>query len=72
MMNDTTDWTEAPAGWAYTLIKSGVRGRVWHRSGKWEAIVSDHGGFRSSGDFTTAEEAKAWCEERIAERSADE
>jgi hypothetical protein len=33
-------------------------------------IVSDHGGFRSAGDFTTAEEAKVWCEERIVERSA--
>ncbi len=70
MMTDTPEWTQEPPGWAYTLINSGIRGRVWHRMGKWEAIVSEHGGYLSAGDFRTAEEAKAWCEERIAERRA--
>ncbi len=70
-MNDTPEWTDEPAGLASTLINSGIRGRVWRRSGTWEAFVWQHGGYLSAGDFRTAEEAKAWCEERIAERSAD-
>ncbi len=69
-MTDTPEWTEEPGGEAYTLVSGNIRGRVWRRFGTWEAIVWQHGGFHSAGDFTTAEEAKAWCEERIAERSA--
>ena len=69
-MTTPATWTQEPAGWAYTLVRDGIRGRVWRRMGKWEAIVSQRGGFLSAGDFRTAEAAQAWCEERIAERSA--
>ena len=69
-MTDPPTWTEEPGGSAYTLIDGGVRGRIWRRLGKWETIVNNHGGFLSAGNFPRAEEAKAWCEARSAERSA--
>ncbi len=69
-MTGAPAWTEEPGGWAHTLVRGDIRGRVWRRLGIWEAIVRQHGGFCSAGDFTTAEDAQAWCEERSAERSA--
>ena len=65
-------WTREPGGLAYTLVSDGIRARVWRSKGKWEAIISQRGGALSGGDFRTVEEAKAWCEERLAERKARE
>ena len=64
-------WTREPGGLAYTLVSDGIRARVWRSKGKWEVIVSQRGGALSASDFTTAEDAKAWCEARIAARKAE-
>ena len=63
-------WEADPNSEAYTLVRDTIRGRVWRSKEKWEAIISQHGGFLSAGDFRTAEEAQAWCEARVAERQA--
>ena len=63
-------WECDPNGEASTLVGGTIRGRVWRRKEKWEAIISQHGGFLSAGAFRTAEEAQAWCEARVAERQA--
>ena len=67
-MTTPPTWTREASDWAYTLVSDSIRARVWRGIGNWEAIVSEHGGAFSAGDFRTAEEAKAWCEERIAEQ----
>ncbi len=67
-MSTMSYWESDPNGEAYTLVRDDIRGRVWRRKEAWEAVISQHGGFLSAGDFRTADEAQAWCEERITER----
>ncbi len=69
-MTTPPTWTREPAGWAYTLHSGDNRCRVWRTGETWSAIVSQQGSTASGYNFQTAEEAKAWCEVRIAEQKA--
>ncbi len=61
-----TTWTYEPGGWAYTLVSGDYHCRVWReRPGTWHAIVLDHATSSGAHDFSTAEEAQAWCEEQL-------
>ena len=60
-------WTHDPADNAYTLIRGEYRCNVWRtRLDTWAAAINYRGTSSASYNFTTAEDAKAWCEQQIA------
>ena len=61
------DWTYDPTDNAYTLIRDGVRCRVWFTSmDNWAAVISFHGMASAAYNFATADEAKTWCEKQVS------
>ena len=70
-MTTPPTWTRDPAGWAYTLHSGDNRCRVWRTShDRWAAVISQRDASTAASNFQTVEEAKAWCEKRIAEQKA--
>ena len=69
-MTNPSAWKSEPAGWAYTLSSGDAHCRVWRTGESWSAIVSIRGDATAAYSFTTAEAAKAWCEQLIAKRTA--
>ncbi len=59
-------WTHDADDNAYTLISGNVRCRVWYTLlDTWAAACMHHGTSSAAYSFTTAEEAKAWCEQQV-------
>ena len=62
------DWTYDPADNAYTLIRDGVRCRVWFTSlDNWAAACMHRGTSSAAYNFKTVEDAKAWCEAQVTQ-----
>ncbi len=59
-------WTHDAGDNAYTLIRGEYRCRVWcTRFETWAAAFRYRGTSSASYNFTTVEEAKAWCEGQV-------
>ena len=66
-------WTHDAALQTYSATEGVYHSRVWrHLNDTWIAMVFLGATTTTQEDFPTAEEAMAWCEERIAERRAGE
>ena len=66
-MTTPPTWTHDAGDNAYTLISGAVRCRVWFTSmDNWAAVISFHGMASAAYNFATADEAKAWCEQQVA------
>ena len=65
------EWVQEPAADAATLIQGDARCRVWYTptAARWAALISVHSDATTAYNFASAEEAHAWCEAQLAERS---
>ncbi len=60
------DWTYDATDNAYTLLRGDARCRVWYTSlENWAAACMHRGTSSAAYNFTTVEDAKAWCGARV-------
>ncbi len=65
-MTTVPTWTHDPTDEAYTLVRGDMHCRVWQtRLGTWAASFRHHGIATAAYNFSTAEDAKAWCEAQV-------
>ena len=72
MTRDTLmDWTADDAGERYSASQGTCQGHVWREStGDWAARISHEAHTVDQNWFPVLDDARAWCEVRLAELAA--
>ena len=61
-------WRHSAQGQTNVLTVDLYRCLVWHTTrGTWGAVVNGAGTSTAAYNFDTADEAKAWCEQQVAQ-----
>ena len=65
---DVITWRHSATGQTYAITADSYRCLVWHTMrDTWGAVVICNGATTAAYRFATPEDAKHWCETRIAE-----